>query len=408
MAPKQVKAIQTKNARSLDKKKQEETQDKRAQIRVKQEEWKKKQQQRRATVTTKSVTAKAKLDEAMEQRVKSLQSTFDDLQDDMMLTNVHSSMGDVESVLTTLPADLAQLRGRGYNFRSYLENKVNVLTDKWETICDQVEDDIDRHTSNLMEDADKVAASVQQAQVGSSSLVGSAESAVQSFKRKCESAHSTIQGRYGDVGQTIQQTRQQIDQVKWAFDQADEAKFDLLPSEFLVAACKAKLLEKPDGDEGQEGNLYLTDERLIFERKESVATKKFLFITTESETVQELKFAPLIGHVADAKAQDKQHFFSSTELLFVQFSPEAGVGSAVLALQDGATNEEWCQLINRVRTGEIDKERVEGAAEVKEAAAVKVASAPTICPTCGGTLPTTIARGQSTINCDYCGAVIRL
>ena len=43
-----------------------------------------------------------------------------------------------------------------------------------------------------------------------------------------------------------------------------------------------------EGDNDPEGILYLTDKRLIFERKEKVATKKVLFVTVSSQMVHEV------------------------------------------------------------------------------------------------------------------------
>jgi hypothetical protein len=37
-----------------------------------------------------------------------------------------------------------------------------------------------------------------------------------------------------------------------------------------------------------------------------------------------------------------------------------------------------------------------------------MASAPTKCPNCGGTITQAVVRGQSEIKCEFCGSVIRL
>ena len=44
-----------------------------------------------------------------------------------------------------------------------------------------------------------------------------------------------------------------------------------------------------DGEEGPDGTLYLTDQRLLFEQNEEIATEKlFGLITTKKETRREL------------------------------------------------------------------------------------------------------------------------
>jgi hypothetical protein len=344
----------------------------------------------------------------MRARLDRVQRELDGLQDDIMLTSVHDNMGDIEAVLTNLATDLQALRTKGYAFGSYLENKVNVLTDKWEDISEQVDDEIEQQSDKLEREAEDAEDLLQQAFGGNRVIVSRVESAVKSLEQKANSARRALQNRYDDVKRTIYQTRSQLDDIQWAFEQADQATFEFFEAEFLIAACRAKLLEKPDEDEGAEGIFYLTDERVIFEQKEKVATKKFLFVTTSSETVQEVDFEALLDWIETVETQDKRKLLSKKELLTLNLSAEADQNPTTFRLLKGAKNEVWSQLINRARTGEIERERIAEAAAEKEEVSIQVAEAPTSCAMCGAPLPTAIARGQGEITCDYCGTVVRL
>jgi hypothetical protein len=155
--------------------------------------------------------------------------------------------------------------------------------------------------------------------------------------------------------------------------------------------------------EGPEGVLYLTDERLIFEQKENIATKKVLFITTEKEKVQDLVFEVPVGQIDEVKTRQKG-FLGHKEMMELLFAPEADLSGATLRLRD-SDNEEWARLIGRVKSGEIAKERT----RPKDEAAIEAArSAPTKCATCGATLSVEITRGMREITCEYCGSVMRL
>jgi hypothetical protein len=388
--------------RPLSTAKAELFQSKRNEVKLKQQQW----NARRANAARPAV-AVAALDQETQTKLQSLQTDFDDLQDDIMLSSVYDDMGRVEGTLLGLASDLEALRMQKYVFGSFLENKISVLTTKWESIYDEMDSDVNRFSDDLAKEADETERYLRQALGGNRAMVGRAEGSVRSLSSKASSARTALTNRYSDVSQTIQQTREQLDQIKWAFEQANEACFDFLQGEDLVAACKAKLLEKADGDEGMQGVLYLTDARLIFERKEKVATKKILFVTTASEMVQECQLTVLVGWVEKVEAEDTRKFLSSRELLRLQFAGEAPVESAILQLLDGAKNEAWVQLINRVRVGEMDRERVAGAAE-ETSTESQVSQAPTICPTCGAALATDVVRGQTSITCDYCNTVIRL
>ena len=194
---------------------------------------------------------------------------------------------------------------------------------------------------------------------------------------------------------------EQVEQIRWLLDQVDEASFQLYPAEDPVAACRAQYMETKK--EGPEGVLYLTDERLIFEQKEEIATKKILFITTDKETVQEFIFAVAIGQIEEIRASDKG-FMGRKEMLELRFAPEADLSGATLRLL-GAENEKWAGLIGRVKSGEIAKERTR---PEDEAVVEAVRAAPTKCPTCGATLDVAVVRGMREITCEYCGTVIRL
>ena len=341
------------------------------------------------------------LSEETRQQLEQLQSDLDELQESLLLTDIHSDMADVETSLSLLPTDVEQLRARGYVFRSFLERKVEVLTEQWEEMRDRVSRDVNRRARDLEREADVAESAVRQAMNGRASLVVRAKSAVDTLESKTGAARAAVQALYEPLEGNVAQTRRQVEQIGWLLDQIDEASFQLYPAEDPLAACEAQYMETKK--EGPKGVLILTDERLIFEQKEEVATKKVLFITTEKETIQELIFGVPIGQVDEAKASDKG-FLGRKEMLELLFAPEADLSGATLRLHD-AENEEWSGLIGRVKSGEIAKER----SRPKDEAVVEAArAAPAKCPTCGATIAGDIVRGMREITCDYCGTVIRL
>ena len=348
----------------------------------------------RPAAGTSSEETRAKVDE--------LQAQLGDLQGSLLLTHVQDDMEEIETALAVLPAEIEELRTRGYVFRSFLENKINVLAEQWEETHSRVSREVNKHVRKLEQESNEAESALRQATSGRASQVARAESAIETLERKVRAARSATEAMYETFQQNVNQTKSQVEEIRWLLDQIDEASFQLHPAEDPVAACKAQYLERED--EGPEGLLYLTDERLIFERKEEVATKKVLFITTEKETVQEFIFETPIGQVDEVKASDKKKFLSRKEMLELFFAPEADLSGATLRLIN-AQNEDWAQLISRVKSGEIARERTQ---PKDEAAVEAVRAAPTKCPTCGATLSVEIVRGMQEITCEYCGSVIRL
>jgi hypothetical protein len=337
-------------------------------------------------------------------KLESLQGKFNDLQESLLLTSVRNNMEAVGTKLSLLPSKIEQLRTRGYAFRSFLENKIKVLTEKWQQTHANVSREIDKRTRELEQESDQAESVLRQAAASvREASISRAESAINTLESKVRAAASAIEAMYNTLEQNVNQTAAQVDEIEWLLDQVDEACFELHPAEDPVMACKAEYMETEK--EGPKGILYLTDERLVFERKEEVATKKVLFIATEKETVHELLLEVPIGQIEEIKAQDKKKFLGRKEMLELLLAPEADFSGATFRLHGGAKNEDWSALISRVKSGEIDKER----SRPKDEAVVEAArSAPTKCTTCGATLPAEIVRGQREITCEYCGSVIRL
>jgi hypothetical protein len=355
-------------------------------------------QKSRATI---SIAKEA--DEETRAKLEALQDKLGDLQEAVLLTDAHDDMEEIETALAMLPTELEKLRTRGYAFRSFLENKVQVLAGQWDETHERVLREIQKRTRELEGESDEAESALRQAAVGRPALVSRADGAISTLESKVNAARSAIAAMYSTLKENVNQTRGQVEEIRWLLDQIDEASFDLHPAEDPVLACEAQYMETEK--EGPKGVLYLTDERLIFERKEKVTTKKVLFIATEKETVQELVLEVPVGQIDESKAQDKRKFLGHKEMLELLFAPEADLSGATIRLHGGARNEDWNALLGRVKSGEIDKER----ARPKDQAVVEAArSVPTKCTTCGATLPAEIVRGQREITCQYCGTVIRL
>jgi len=341
------------------------------------------------------------LSEESRAKLDTLQRKLGDLQESLLLVGVQDDMGEIETALSLLPAEIEELRTRGYVFRSFLERKVSVMAEQWDDVRDRVSREVSWRTRELEREADEAESALRQAMSGRAAQVARAETAIETLERKVNAAQSAARAMYGTLQQNVNQTRSQVEEIRWLLDEIDEASFPLYPAEDPVAACRAQYMETKK--EGPKGVLYLTDERLIFEQKEEIATKKVLFITTEKETVQQPIFEVPVGQIEEFKASDKG-FLGRKEMLELLFAPEADLSGATLRLH-GADNEEWARLIGRVKSGEIAKERT----RPKEEAAVEAArAAPTKCPTCGATLAVEIVRGMREITCEYCGSVIRL
>ncbi len=346
-------------------------------------------------------------DEELTEQFAQLDAKFEDIYQTVSLNEISDDLEDTDSTLATLPVGLETLRSRGYVFKSFLEKKITVLQEQWDDMQERVLDEVDERSKDLLQEADEAAALLDQARGRSGSSakrqLDRCESVLKRVESKVDAAQQSLEGMYDTLEDNVTQTQSQLEAIEWALDQVDEANFRLYPAEALVAACQAQLLERGD-DKGPKGIFYLTDERVLFEQKEEIATKKVLFVTTEKKTIQELLFEVAIGNVEELKATDKGTI-RHKELLELNFGGDASLRRAHLRLLGGADSQDWQGFIGRVVSGDVAQERVEPKDEqVVEAAR----SAPTECSTCGAQFSQTIVRGMQEITCDYCGAVVRL
>ena len=312
----------------------------------------------RATpVETVSEETRAKLD--------ALQDQLGDLHESLLMTAIYNEMEEVETSLSLLPSRIEELRTKGYVFRSFLEKKVGVLAEQWEEAYDRVLREVKQRQRELERESDTAESALRQAMSGRASQVSRAESAINTLASKVDAAQSAARAMYDTLQGNVSQTRYQVKQIDWLLDQIDEATFQLHPAEDPVMACEVQYMETKK--EGPKGVLYLTDERLLFEQKEEIATKKVLFITTEKEKVQELIFEVLVGQIDEVKTSEKG-FLGHKEMMELLFAPEADLSDATLRLH-GDDNEEWARTIGRIKSGEIDKERTQPKDEAIAAAA---------------------------------------
>jgi ribosomal protein S27AE len=234
-------------------------------------------------------------------------------------------------------------------------------------------------------------------------LLESLKIRVPTLSSKTEAAGRDVSVMYHAYNERVSAVKSRLQRIEWTIQQLAEASFQLLATESVIMAVKAvwckDVEERP---EDPEGVLYLTDQRLIFEQKEEIATKKVLFITTAKEKVQALKWEAPVAPVEEVKSS-KQGLLRNEDHLDIRFGPGAPLPTVHLHIwQEGS---EWVRLINRAKSRDFDRMRTQ---PIDEAAQEKVKSAPTRCPSCGATITQVVLRGMDSIQCEYCGYVIRL
>jgi predicted nucleic acid-binding Zn-ribbon protein len=341
------------------------------------------------------------------ERLEALSETLQSLQERVALSDYKQYMADFDTHIVALPGQIEEIRARGYRYKGFLEGKLQALQGKWQTARSDMDREI-AQSENLLgrmcsEAADQVGRAYQ-----APAAIAAAESVLSSLEARVGAAEQAVQATYSGIQAALSQAQQQTQETLWMLDQIDQAEFDLLAEENPVQAVRAKWWRDGD-DKGPSGILYLTDQRLIFEQKEEVATKKVLFIATEKEVVQEMLFEAPIGSIESVKASHKGLMGHQDHLDFT-FGSAAPYSTAHFHI-DGQDSAYWDGLVKRVQNGDIRREWHYAEGEPQEAAAQaledSLANAPEKCSSCGAPFDAPIAKGQRQIQCEYCGTTMR-
>jgi hypothetical protein len=305
---------------------------------------------------------------------------------------------------------VADARTKGYVFEKDLETRAAGLQSQWTPLEPAIQTQINDQAMRLDMEVRSIQSLMMQLAARSTNpgqaapYLSQAKSAIDTMKSKVNSAENTIRGMYDSFSNQLSEFSDHLQKIEQSLDWLAAASFQLRAIEGLVMAVEASWAAdgKPDNNDPR-GMLYLTDQRLIFEQNQEIATKKFLFITTESEKIQkELFEIPL--ELIDNVIPVKMGLFKNEDHLDMQIKSGGPFHTCHLHLFNQAC-EDWDRLITRVKEGDLDKNRV---TPVSQEEMDKVKKAPTQCPACGGTIDQPVLRGQDTIKCGYCGFVIRL
>mgnify|MGYP001370450106 FL=1 len=341
--------------------------------------------------------------------IRNLQSKVGILQGSVRLTNARDTVEDLQTTLHDLGQRIATSRTRGYVFEKDIENQAQALVESWALLYPNLQSQINLQSSTLVNSLRPIEMQMPQLTAAAGNpgvargLLGSMQSAVNMLEDKVSATERTIEGMYDQFNNQVCQFTKHLTEIEYLVTQLAEATFQLLPTEGGIAAIKSVWCKTGKEQKGDpEGVLYLTDQRILFEQKEELVTKKVLFIATEKQKVQQLLVECPVTLV-DKVDTSKLGLLKNEDHIEIRFASGASVEVAHFHIwQDNAT---WQQLINRVKSKDFDKGR---AVAMDQSVLDKVKSAPSQCPSCGGNITQVVMRGMDSLTCEYCGFVIRL
>jgi hypothetical protein len=345
--------------------------------------------------------------EELARELRDLQRRVDKLHSRVRLADVQDSAEDVGTIASGLLQRIQAVRARGYVFESSLEERARDLESQWPRLRESVLKQIEQEAAALGRELPAVESLLRQVEAradrpsDAEPVLERADRATEVLEKKARAAADHISGMYDQFEDEVNELTGHLHQVEWMLTELAQASFQLLPVEAPIMAVRATWDQSQN--QRPQGLLYLTDQRLLFEQKQEIATKKVLFITTEKEKVQQLLFEVPVGQVEKVVASHKG-LLGHEDHLDLTFASDASRPTAHFHI-DGQRSETWQELIGRATSGDFDRDR---AVPLDEEVIETVRSAPTRCPACNAPITQRILRGMDRITCEYCGHIIRL
>jgi len=347
--------------------------------------------------------------EKFKSELQDLSSCLRDLQSSARLSDLRDRIEDLGGVVRGLGQRIADLREKGYAFEKDLETQAADFVQDWDEIAPGLEREISREAAVLarsLAPLETKLASLTGDRGAPAALLPRVEkfrTEIENLEGRIEAIEENIRGAYDHFQSDVNQLEYHLGRLEWMQKELSEASFQLLAAESGIMAVKAVWAKEGKQTKADpEGVLYLTDQRIIFEQKEKVATKKVLFVATEKELVQETLWEIPVVLVEEAKSR-KEGFLNKDDYLDLSLDSRATMDQVHLHIWQ--RGDDWVALVNRVRAGDFDQTR---AIPVDEGLLERVKNAPTKCPSCGGAIKQPILRGMESLTCEYCGDVIRI
>lgn len=306
----------------------------------------------------------------------------------------------LNSRIQSLPGRIARIRKGNYRLLTHLETDQSTLSEEWARLSLGL-----KTTANLK--GETVRTQIRDLQQALTYKAGASDydlGNLQEIESGIPQLHLNLSEMLNSIGTELSPLEQKFANIDVDLRRAENtvsivqgATFPWEDAETPILAIRAKDLNKET-----EGFITLTNLKFVFENEKEIVLKKTLFVVTEKKIVREVVVQKPIGMVTGL-SQGRVGFFKGAGL-FVKFASEAGIPE--MKFDTTGEDAEWVtKSYNSIISGQVDQELVATAPAVEQE---KEAPQLITCPVCGAPYTEKIYRGQTSVNCKYCGAVISL
>ena len=307
----------------------------------------------------------------------------------------------LEDSLNKLPARIAQIRKMNYRALANLESDQTALVERWASIGPGLKEIIRSGVSSLRPEISILESEISQRRmdtVYNTMRLTNLEIRLSTLQLRLSDLSAHVSKSLGDIEGKLQSVEQDVALAEGTLNLISQASFQWKEKEFPIYAVNGK-----DMNRDAEGVITLTNLRFLFESEKEVVLKKRLFIATEKKKVRETLLDQPVG-IIDSVTKGRVGLLAGAGL-FITFKPQSGLQEMKFDVK-GHEADSVIRFYNYIVSGQADAEAssVEGPPPPPTDEKPKI----TVCPRCGAPFTEEIYRGQTSVQCRYCGAVIPL
>ncbi|MGQ9726678.1 MAG: hypothetical protein ACUVQW_06045 [Candidatus Bathycorpusculaceae bacterium] len=320
------------------------------------------------------------------------------------ISDVESKLAYVEGATGSLPSRLMTVRGRGYAAMGHLEKSIDLLTKKWTEAAPTIKQaflnnvqPLTAQIRGLEAEARRLRMEIDSGNTGfSRSLASRLSIDSSSLRAKASSEASKVSIPLNEFISSVNAIDRDLKVAEKTMELFSQAIFPLKQEESPVLAIEGKIMT----GEKSEGTLYFTNQRFIFEGKKEVVLEKKFFIATKKKVERTVLIEQPIGALQEV-SKGRVGLLAWTGI-YIRFKPERGLEETPFDVK-GWEADIITRFFSYIIGGEADRDiaSIRGTA-VKEAPTIQLVR----CSHCGAPYTREIYKGQTSVQCEYCGTLI--
>lgn len=313
---------------------------------------------------------------------------------------IENRIGSLDARLGSIPSRISRIRKMNYNVFTYMEREQASLSERWENTGPFFRKNVRGRIEGLRSELEDLERDLSWRSQERSSVDGltSIESRLGHVKPRVLELGGHVSKNLGEFESGLQAIEQDLKIAEDTVELVSQASFPWKEGESPIFAVEAEEMK-----DDIEGIVTLTNLRFIFESRREVVLKKTLFIATEKKTVREVVMEKPIGMIE--RISKGRVGFLEGHGVFITFKPKSRLREMKLDIK-GHEADRMIRLFNFITSGEAERElkALKETMGVEEREDFRTLT----CDICGAPYTEEIYRGQTSVNCRYCGSVIAI